>query len=145
MKEFSYGIIPYLVKPKGIFILMYKSSKKSQYWNFIKGKPNDEYESIVKTVKREVFDPLGIARELTGIFDQVGQHPGGILVWDHEEGAPDYNYGFAIPDKNGNPDFAFLEGNWYTTENQYNLLTYYRPIGGQYDRLVGALTFDTYY
>jgi hypothetical protein len=56
-----------------------------------------------------------------------------------------YNYGFAVPDKNGNPDFAVVEGNWYTTENQYNLLAYYRPLGGQYDRLVGALTFDTYY
>lgn len=52
--------------------------------------------NVKDKVKREVFDPLGIARELTGIFDQVGQHPGGILVWDHEEGAPDYNYGFAI-------------------------------------------------
>lgn len=60
MKEFSYGIIPYLVKQKGIYILMYKSSKKSQYWNFIKGKPNDENESIVKTVKREVFEEIGI-------------------------------------------------------------------------------------
>lgn len=60
MREFSYGIIPYLVKPKGIYILMYKSSKKSQYWNFIKGKPNDKNESIVKTVKREVFEEIGI-------------------------------------------------------------------------------------
>ena len=56
-----------------------------------------------------------------------------------------YNYGFAVPDAQGNPDFTPLEGNWYATENQYTLLTYYRPIGGQYDRLVGTITFDTYY
>lgn len=56
-----------------------------------------------------------------------------------------YNYGFAVSDPLGNPDFAFLEGNWYATENQYTLLSYFRPIGGQYDRLVGVITFDTYY
>ena len=55
-----------------------------------------------------------------------------------------YNYGFAVPDPIGNPDFSFLEGNWYATENQYTLLTYYRPLGGQYDQLVGAVTFTTY-
>ncbi len=55
-----------------------------------------------------------------------------------------YNYGFAVPDQNSNPDFSFLEGNWYATENQYTLITYYRPLGGQYDQLVGAVTFSTY-
>ena len=55
-----------------------------------------------------------------------------------------YNYGFAVPDQNSNPDFSFLEGNWYATENQYTLITYYRPLGGQYDQLVGVVTFSTY-
>jgi hypothetical protein len=52
-----------------------------------------------------------------------------------------YNYGYAIPDDRGKPDFSFLEGNWYATENQYTLLTYFRPRGGQYDQLVGAFSF----
>jgi hypothetical protein len=56
-----------------------------------------------------------------------------------------YNYEFAVPDKNGNPDFAPLEGNWYATENQYTLLCYYRPRGGQYDQIVGSKTFNSIY
>jgi hypothetical protein len=56
-----------------------------------------------------------------------------------------YNYGFAFRDEKGNPDFTELEGTWYATENQYTLLAYFRPNGGQYDQLVGVLTFNTYY
>jgi len=56
-----------------------------------------------------------------------------------------YNYEFAVPDKNGNPDFAPIEGNWYAAENQYTLLCYYRPRGGQYDQLVGTKTFNSIY
>jgi hypothetical protein len=50
-----------------------------------------------------------------------------------------YNYQFAVPDKYGNPDFTPLEGNWYAAENQYTILCYYRPRGGQYDQLVGLM------
>ena len=56
-----------------------------------------------------------------------------------------YNYEFAVPDKNGNPDFTPLEGNWYAAENQYTLLCYYRPRGGQYDQIVGTKTFNSIY
>lgn len=56
-----------------------------------------------------------------------------------------YNYGYAIREPNGAIDFSLMEGDWYATENQYTLLTYYRPRGGQYDQLVGALSFGTYY
>lgn len=56
-----------------------------------------------------------------------------------------YNYAYAVPDSNGNPDFAVLEGSWYATENMYTILTYFRPRGGQYDQLVGAYTFNSNY
>ena len=56
-----------------------------------------------------------------------------------------YNYGYAVPNERNEPDFSVLEGNWYATENQYMLLVYFRPAGGQYDQLVGGTTFDTYY
>lgn len=72
--------------------------------------------------------------------DRVGGYVGRLFL---KQGY--YNYGFAVPDDQGHPDFSFLEGNWYATENQYTLLTYYRPMGGQYDRLVGGLSFGTLY
>ena len=56
-----------------------------------------------------------------------------------------YNYQFAVPDKNDNPDFTPLEGNWYAAENQYTLLVYYRPRGGQFDQLVGSRNFNSIY
>ena len=56
-----------------------------------------------------------------------------------------YNYGYAIEDEFGRPDFSVLEGDWYETENAYLLLGYFRPLGGEYDRLVGAVSFGTYF
>lgn len=56
-----------------------------------------------------------------------------------------YNYGYAVADKNGQPDFGLMEGNWYATENQYTLLCYFRPRGGQYDQLVAATSFNSNY
>ncbi len=56
-----------------------------------------------------------------------------------------YNYGYAMPDRNGLPDFTPIEGNWYATENQYTLLCYFRPRGGQYDQLVEAKSFNSNY
>jgi hypothetical protein len=54
-----------------------------------------------------------------------------------------YNYGYAVADEYGNPDFAVIEGNWHATENFYTILTYFRPRGGQYDQLVGVHTFNS--
>jgi len=113
---------------------------------------NTDYSEVIVTLKMP--EPLSTDVYVVGGITDWKMLPEYKLTYDERVGGyvgrlylkqGYYNYGFAIPDKNGNPDFAFLEGNWYTTENQYNLLAYYRPIGGQYDRLVGALTFDTYY
>lgn len=56
-----------------------------------------------------------------------------------------YNYEYAIPGDNGRLNFADIEGNWYSTENAYTILTYYRPRGGQYDQLVGVHTFNAFH
>ncbi len=73
------------------------------------------------------------------VFDQrVGAYVARLLL---KQGY--YNYQYAVPDQNGNPDFSVIEGDWYATENQYTVLTYFRPRGGQYDQLVGAHTFGS--
>src|SRR4030095_2100201 len=56
-----------------------------------------------------------------------------------------YNYEYAIPGDNGKLNFEDIEGNWYSTENAYTILTYYRPRGGQYDQLVGVHTFNAFH
>ncbi|MEP6795133.1 MAG: DUF5103 domain-containing protein [Saprospiraceae bacterium] len=73
------------------------------------------------------------------VFDQrVGAYVARLLL---KQGY--YNYQYAVPAQNGNPDFSVIEGDWYATENQYTVLTYFRPRGGQYDQLVGAHTFGS--
>jgi len=73
------------------------------------------------------------------VFDQrIGAYTARLLL---KQGY--YNYEYAVPSQNGTPDFSVIEGNWYAAENQYTLLTYFRPRGGQYDQLVGAHTFGS--
>ncbi|MEO7176218.1 MAG: DUF5103 domain-containing protein [Saprospiraceae bacterium] len=58
-----------------------------------------------------------------------------------KQGYYDYIYAMSAPDK-CNLDSSELEGNWYETENTYNILIYYRQQGERYDRLVanGAIS-----
>jgi Domain of unknown function (DUF5103) len=73
------------------------------------------------------------------VFDQrVGAYVARLLL---KQGY--YNYQYAVPNQNDNPDFSVIEGDWYATENDYTVLTYFRPRGGQYDQLVGAHTFGS--
>lgn len=48
-----------------------------------------------------------------------------------------YNYKYAfVADGTGSADFERTEGNWHETENEYQILVYFRPFGERYDRLV---------
>ena len=58
MKKKSFGICPYIIKDKSVFILMNKTSKKSD-WNFFKGKIEDK-ESVIDCAIREFKEEAGI-------------------------------------------------------------------------------------
>ena len=54
-----------------------------------------------------------------------------------------YNYNFAVAGARGAiPDEVFFEGTHQETENQYDLLVYYRPPGSRTDLLIGYQTVD---
>lgn len=55
-----------------------------------------------------------------------------------------YNYSYAYV-KNGTEtvDLSRIEGDWYQTENNYQILVYYRPFGERYDKLVGYHLFNS--
>lgn len=54
-----------------------------------------------------------------------------------------YNYDFAVAGAPGTaPNEAYFEGSHYETENQYDLLVYYRPPGTRADLLIGYQTVD---
>ncbi|HEV3250771.1 MAG TPA: DUF5103 domain-containing protein, partial [Puia sp.] len=42
-----------------------------------------------------------------------------------------------------NASFEFTEGNNIETENDYNILVYYRPLGGRADQLVGIAKLNS--
>jgi hypothetical protein len=49
-----------------------------------------------------------------------------------------YDYTYALVNKGGViVDINEIDGNWYETENNYNILLYYRAIGERFDRLIG--------
>lgn len=55
-----------------------------------------------------------------------------------------YNYQYVVvPHNTGKPDEDGFEGNWYETGNQYTILTYFRPFGARYDRLMGAVSLNS--
>jgi len=50
-----------------------------------------------------------------------------------------YNYMY-VAEKNGRMTTDFTEGNYWATENEYEVFIYYRPLGQQYDALVAYTT-----
>ena len=55
-----------------------------------------------------------------------------------------YAYAYALsPVKGTTPDLGEIEGNWFETRNNYTILLYFKPFGSRYDRLIGAVTFDS--
>ena len=79
---------------------------------------------------------------LNGIFDsrsrmeyniETGAFEKAILL---KTGLYNYQYVF-LEDSEAKPSFKKTEGNFFETENEYNIAVYYRPAGARYDRLIG--------
>jgi hypothetical protein len=121
-------------------------------YNYREQHLSTEYSEVLVTL--EMSDDFGEDVYVVGGMTDWKFLPEYKLTYDERVGAyvgrlylkqGYYNYGYAVPDDNGNPDFSLLEGNWYATENNYTILTYFRPRGGQYDQLIGAHTFNSNY
>ncbi len=55
-----------------------------------------------------------------------------------------YNYQYVLVDKN-KPDEIQLEGSYYQTENNYEIIVYYRQLGAINDIIVGYQSLKSYY
>ncbi|MEM9888808.1 MAG: type IX secretion system plug protein domain-containing protein [Bacteroidota bacterium] len=51
-----------------------------------------------------------------------------------------YNYAYAVEgkEKDAEPSIQDTEGSWFSTENEYLILMYYRPFGARFDQLIGT-------
>ena len=54
-----------------------------------------------------------------------------------------YNFKYIIKDKEGNIDQGAISGNFDKTENEYNIITYYRGPSERYDRIIGIGTANS--
>lgn len=54
-----------------------------------------------------------------------------------------YDYMFAVQKEDGFLDIEFAEGSYYETENDYLIIVYYRPLGAEFDRIVGVANFNS--
>lgn len=56
-----------------------------------------------------------------------------------------YNYEYVVLDhRTGAIDPDGFEGNWFETGNLYTILSYFHPFGSRYDRLMGAVTLNSF-
>jgi hypothetical protein len=49
-----------------------------------------------------------------------------------------YEYQYILADAKGKTDYQYFEGNFYQTENNYNVYVYHRQPGSRYDQLIGV-------
>ncbi len=66
-------------------------------------------------------------------FDSRGRWYTDLLL---KQGVYDYQY-IWVSNATKQPDDIILEGNYFETENEYQLLVYYRQTGSRYEQLVG--------
>ncbi|UZD24034.1 DUF5103 domain-containing protein [Algoriphagus halophytocola] len=108
------------------------------------GNPEIESEYILMTFRLSIprrEDPV----VLLGALTQWGNMKESQMEWDEEmnlyrtslllkQGWYDYQYGFKSGDEVATHE---LEGSYFETENEYEVLVYFRDLGSRYDQLVG--------
>lgn len=72
-------------------------------------------------------------------FDSRGRWYTDLLL---KQGVYDYQYVW-VSNATRQPDDITLEGNYFETENEYQLLVYYRQTGSRYEQLVGYSLLST--
>lgn len=69
--------------------------------------------------------------------DQTGQYTAMVKI---KQGF--YNYSYVVVNPGMKPDETFLEGSYNLTENRYDVLVYFRPVGARYDHVLGYAEID---
>lgn len=113
-------------------------------FNSERGNPELESEYIVTTFQISA-DGLKEAPYLIGSLTQWGRDPVSKMVLDRKTNTYQatlvlkqgwYDYVYAYKTAEGF-DSAGLEGNYFETENEYEVFVYYRDMGSRYDELIG--------
>ncbi len=110
--------------------------------------PDIEAEYVWTHFSLETFEPLeGGEIHLYGGFNNFVLDETTRLSYNSRTGMYEtarlfkqgfYNYKYVFVRNDGILDEGFISGNFAKTENLYTVLIYYRPLGGRYDRIIGA-------
>lgn len=103
-----------------------------------------ESEYVLTTFNFE-SDPLQEPPYVLGALSNWGKIPASKMLYDEikgvyqatlllKQGWYDYQYGIQSPE---GWDMESLEGEYFQTENEYEILVYYRDMGSRYDELIG--------
>ncbi|TWR29381.1 DUF5103 domain-containing protein [Mucilaginibacter pallidiroseus] len=72
-------------------------------------------------------------------YDTQGRYYTNLFL---KQGVYDYQYVW-VSSATNKPDYITLEGSYFETENDYQLLVYYRPPGARWEELVGYAMLNT--
>lgn len=63
------------------------------------------------------------------------------ITYPLKNGYQEYRY-VLVPQAEANPSPEPIDGSHYQTQNTYQALVYYRPLGGRHDRLLGIISYE---
>lgn len=110
--------------------------------------PDFEAEYVWTHFSLQNYDPLnGGEIHLYGAFNNFEFDGSTLMTYNStsglyenarlfKQGYYDYKYILLLPD--GSIDPGFISGNFWKTENEYQVLVYFRDLGARYDQIIGT-------
>ncbi len=106
-----------------------------------------EAEYVWTHFKLQNYDPLeGGELHLYGAFNNFELDDSTLMKYNKESGLYEntllfkqgfYNYKYVLLNKDGFLDEGFISGDFEVTENEYQVLVYFRDLGARYDQIIG--------
>jgi len=106
-----------------------------------------EAEYVWTHFKLQNYDPLvGGELHLYGAFNNFELDETTLMKYNKSSGIYEntllikqgfYNYKYVLLNKDGSLDEGFISGNFDVTENEYQVLVYFRDLGARYDQIIG--------
>jgi len=108
---------------------------------------NIESEYIWTHLSLQNYDPLdGGSIHIYGAFNNFEIDDSTLMKYNKATGLYEnarlfkqgfYNYKYVLVRKDGSTNDGFISGNFDKTENQYQVLVYFRDLGARYDQIIG--------
>ena len=114
----------------------------------LQGEDNSiEAEYVWTHFKLQNYDPLaGGELHLYGAFNNFELDDSTLMKYNKKSGLYEntlltkqgfYNYKYVLLQKDGFLDEGFISGNFDVTENEYQVLVYFRDLGARFDQIIG--------